>query len=127
MANTYRELLIKAIKYQYPEQIPADVGILPAAFIKYGDELKKLIAKYEDLVGGWWLNYDPDRDMPASYRKGQFTDAWGCVWSNAADGFWSIVTGHPLKTRDDVRAMKTPESDERLLHGIDTLERVCKG
>ena len=112
------ELLIKAIKYQYPEQIPASVGLLPAAFIKYGDKLKKLLAKYENLVGGRYDNYDPERDMPEWYRKGQYTDGWGCVWSNASEGFWSIVTGHPVKTREDIHTMKIPETDEGLPHGF---------
>ena len=43
------ELLVKAMTYQYPEQIPADVGILPAVFIRYGDRIKKLLAKFSGL------------------------------------------------------------------------------
>jgi len=112
------DLLIKAATYQYPEQIPVSVGILPAAFIRYGGRLKELLSKYVDLVGSWYLNYDPDRDMPNSYRKGQFTDEWGCVWSNAAEGFWSIVTGHPIKTREDIHNMKAPDEDVGLPHGF---------
>ncbi|MCL2815880.1 MAG: uroporphyrinogen decarboxylase family protein [Oscillospiraceae bacterium] len=114
----YNELLVKAITYQNPEQIPVHVGILPAVFIRYGDEIKKLIEKYEDLVGNWYLDYDPKRDMPEWYRKGQYADEWGCIWSNEAEGFWSIVTGHPVKTREDVHTMKIPETDEGLPHGF---------
>jgi len=113
-----QELLIKAITYQYPEQIPVSVGILPAVFIRYGDEIKKLIAKYKDIIGDWYLDYEPYRDMPEWYRKGQYTDGWGCIWSNEAEGFWSIVTGHPVKTREDIHTMKIPEGNEGLPHGF---------
>jgi hypothetical protein len=112
------DLLIKAATYQYPEQIPVGVGILPAVFIKYGDDIKKIIAKYEDLLGNWWQNYDPYASMPKSYRKGQFTDAWGCVWSNEFDGQESIVTGHPVKSREDIHIMKAPDGDVGLPHGF---------
>ena len=115
MAN---ELLIKAATYQYPESIPVSFGFLPAVFIKYGDEIKKMIARYEDMLGNWWQNYDPYASMPKSYRKGQFIDPWGCVWSNEFDGQESIVTGHPVKTREDVHTMKIPEGDRWLPHGF---------
>ena len=115
MAN---ELLIKAATYGHPEQIPVGVGILPAVFIKYGEDIRKIIAKYEDLLGNWWQNYDPYASMPKSYRKGCFTDPWGCVWSNEFDGQESIVTGHPVKTRQDVHTMKLPEGNAGLPHGF---------
>ena len=112
------ELLIKAAKYQHPEQLPVLVGILPAVFIKYGDEIKKLIAKYEDLVGNWWKNYDPYRDMSEVFYKGHYTDSWGCIWSNEFEGQSSIVTNNPVKTREDVITMKVPETDDGLPHGF---------
>ena len=115
MAN---ELLIKAATYQYPERIPVSVGILPAVFMKYGDKIRKLTAKYEDLFGNRYENYDPYENLYFSYRKGQFTDAWGCVWSNECDGQESIVTGHPVKTREDVLTMKLPDGDIGIPHGF---------
>ena len=115
MAN---DLLIKAATYQYPERIPVGVGILPAVFIKYGDEVKKIIAKYPDLLGNWWQNYDPYKNLDVSYRKGGYTDAWGCVWSNEFDGMAAIVTGHPVKSREDIHNLKVPEGDVGLPHGF---------
>ena len=111
-------LLIKAATYQYPEEIPIGVGILPATFIKYGDTLKKLLAKYEDWLGDRWQNYDPYDNMPKSYRLGEYIDAWGCVWSNNTEGFEGIVTGHPVKTREDVHNLKIPDADMGFPHGF---------
>jgi len=112
------DLLIKAATYQYPEQIPVGFGFLPAVFIKYGSEVKKIIAKYEDMLGNWWQNYDPYANLSESYRKGGYTDPWGCVWSNEFDGMAAIVTGHPVPTREAVHTMKVPEGDAGLPHGF---------
>ncbi|MCL2815076.1 MAG: hypothetical protein FWD23_10800 [Oscillospiraceae bacterium] len=115
MAN---ELLIKAATWQYPERIPVTCGFLPAVFMKYGDKVKKIIAKYEDLLGGWWQNYDPYANLSESYRKGGYTDRWGCVWSNEFDGMAAIVTKHPVPTRESVHDMRVPEVDDGLPHGF---------
>ena len=116
--DSYKELLIKAATYQYPEQIPVSIGILPAAFIKYGDRLKDITFKYEELFRGGYKNYDPYENLSPSYREGQITDAWGCVWHNTLEGQESIVTEHPVKTRADVHTMKVPDNDAGLPHGF---------
>lgn len=109
--------LIRAMTYGYPEKLPVSVSFLPAARLKYGGELRRLALQYPDIVGA-----PPELGavaMPPSYRKGSFTDEWGCVWSNVAEGMESIVTGHPVKTRADILALKAPENrDGRLPHGF---------
>lgn len=109
--------LIKAMTYGYPEQIPVSVGLLPAAWLKYGGELTRLAADYPDLI-----TRVPEAGrvaIPDSYRYGSFTDEWGCVWSNIQEGMESIVTGHPVKTRADILALKLPPNrDGRLPHGF---------
>ncbi len=112
------DLIIKAINYQYPEQIPIILGFLPAAMKQNGREIRKIAAGYPDLLGDKWLEYDPEKDMPASYRYGGFTDAWGCVWSNEQEGMEAYVTGHPLKKREDIRSFETPKIDDGLHHGF---------
>jgi hypothetical protein len=113
----YGELLIKAATFGSPEEIPVSVGLLPAALIKYGDEIKRLMKKYPELRFSADQNYDPAIHLPASYHEGQFTDGWGCVWSNLQEGMESIVTGHHLPTRESVHTMKVPEGDAGTPHG----------
>ena len=116
--SEYNELLFKAATYDSPEEIPVGVGILPAVFIKYGDAIKKLMGKYPGLRFGVSKDFDPAVHTPASYHEGQFTDAWGCVWSNMQEGMEAIVTGHPLPTRESVHTMKLPQGDAGLPHGF---------
>ena len=117
-SNIYIELLVKAATYKSPEEIPAQVGILPAVFIKYGDAVKKLMEKYPELYFGVNKDFDPAIHTPLSYHVGQFTDDWGCVWSNTEEGMESIVTNHPLPTRESIHTMKVPEGDTGLPHGF---------
>ena len=109
--------LIKAITYDYPEQIPVTAAILPAARLKYGDELRRLIAEYRDILGTRYESTEVS--MAPTYHQGTHVDEWGCVWQNIAEGMDSIVTGHPVKTREDILSLPIPQNrDGRLPHGF---------
>ena len=117
MQNT-DELILKAIKYEGPEEIPVSISILPAAMKEHGEDMKKIIRKYPDLFGQNWMDYDYAKSLPLSYHKGGYTDAWGCVWSNEHEGMESYVTGHPLSHREDILTLKAPDADIGLPHGF---------
>lgn len=117
MQNT-NALIIKALNYDYPEEIPVSVAFLPAVMKKNGEALKEIIRKYPDIVGDYWINYDYDKNLPFSYNYGNFTDAWGCVWSNKQEGMESYVTGHPIPNREDILTLQIPEKDMGLPHGF---------
>ena len=44
--------LIKAIKMQSPETIPVAVGMLPAMWLKYGEELQRIVDEYPQFFNG---------------------------------------------------------------------------
>jgi hypothetical protein len=115
--NRY-DLLIKTATYSYPEEIPVSIGMLPAVFIKHGDAVRKLMEKYPGLEFGQDINYDPVSNMAPSYHEGQYTDPWGCLWSNIEEGMESLVTGHPLPTRESVHTMKVPQTYTGFSHGF---------
>ena len=111
-------LFVKAINYDYPEEIPIQVGCLPAAFLEYGDHLRKIFAKYPEITNPMFAEYDYEKHAPKSFRVGEFTDAWGCVWSNKIEGMEAYVTGHPIKNREDILTFEVPEEDAGLPHGF---------
>lgn len=113
------DLLKKAMLYDYPEQLPVTVGILPAAWQRHGSELVRLIKDYPDLYPNIPDLENLEAITPASYHAGSFADEWGCVWSNIGEGMESIVTGHPIKTREEILDVKIPTNrDGRLPHGF---------
>ena len=102
-------LLLKAMTYDYPEELPVSVGALPAMWKFYGNELVRLASEYPDLIKNIPDIEKLDENMPAAYRYGGYTDEWGCVWSNIEDGMNSIVTSHPVPRREDILTLKVPE------------------
>lgn len=111
---------IRAIKLEYPETIPVGVSILPAAWIKYGEELQKLVDRYPQFFGGRKVDLEHIKDsLHPKYKAGNYVDEWGCVWSNPIDGNDSIVTGHPVKSEEDVFSLQIPPNrDGSIPHGF---------
>jgi len=114
-----KDLLKKAMLYQYPGEIPVSVGVLPAAWLKYGNELKLLISDYPDIFPDVPDLRIIEQEMQESYHYGSHTDEWGCVWENIREGMESLVTGHPVKSRQDILSLEIPENlDGNLPHGF---------
>ena len=109
---------VKAILYQHPETIPVSVSLLPATRQRYGRELQELQARHPLIFGTVIPEDEIKVTMPPSYRAGKRADAWGCVWENVSEGYESIVTGHPVKTREDIPRLAIPEEDIGLPHGF---------
>ena len=103
-------LLTQAMRFESPDTLPVSIGILPAAWLHYGEELQRLIDCYPQFFHGQKTDLEHIKDnMPSSYHAGTYTDEWGCVWTNLKEGNEAIVTGHPVKTEEDIRSLKIPE------------------
>ena len=114
-------LLKQAIRFEHPDTIPVSAGMLPKAWFEYGDKLQKLVDKFPQFFGG--VQVDPEqvrRNLGPSYREGTWTDEWGCVWHNVAEGMEGIVTEHPVRDEDEVFELAIPadRSGTRLPHGF---------
>ena len=112
--------LVEAFRMQSPESIPVSISILPAAWIKYKDELQRLTDQYPQFFHGKKVDYEHIADtLQASYRQGVWVDEWGCEWYNEHTGNEAIVKGHPVKTEEDVFNLKIPENRSgNLPHGF---------
>lgn len=108
---------MKAMLYQRPDNIPVGVGILPAAWIKYREELDGIVSRYPSIFGSPEENRDYDA-VGGTYVTGEHIDAWGCVWSNIKQGMESIVTGHAVPTREAVHTLEAPEKETGFPHGF---------
>lgn len=107
----------KALNFTPPDAIPAAVYFLPAAWMKHRGALDEFFTRYPALFGPAVANRDYDA-VGGTYVVGNHVDAWGCVWSNLQNGMESIVTGHPVPTRESVRQLKAPAVDAGLPHGF---------
>jgi uroporphyrinogen decarboxylase len=109
---------MKAMLYQYPSAIPVSVSILPAAWMKYGDDLAEIAERHPSLFRNFNREGMDYASKPLSYHAGSFTDAWGCRWENVSEGYESIVTGHPVANREDILSLEIPKEDIGLPHGF---------
>ncbi len=109
---------IAAIEMTTPSRIPVSVGILPSAWMKYRDELTAVVKKHPDLFPSVDDARDYDSVWSETYTVGDHVDRWGCVWSNVKQGMEAFVTGHPVKTREEILTLEIPEADGNMKHGF---------
>lgn len=108
----------KSLRFERPEFIPVSVSILPAAWMLHREALDEIVARHPVLFGDQ-VGGDRDYDqVGGTYVQGEHVDVWGCVWSNLHSGMESIVTHHPLPTREAVRTLEMPREDAGLPHGF---------
>ena len=69
---TSKERVIRTLKFENPDKIPVNLWCLPAAKLKYGEALEKVVAE-SDLDIVWALFVDPTED-PRHYCVGSYTD-----------------------------------------------------
>ncbi|MCD6350552.1 MAG: hypothetical protein J7M26_00420, partial [Armatimonadetes bacterium] len=97
--ETVRNFL-KTMCFACPEWIPGNVALMQATWLRYGEELEKIVLEHPRLFPGY--REGSFRDMKLSVRtsKGTWTDAWGVRWQNAADGLDSIPIEEEAPLRD---------------------------
>lgn len=94
---TERENTLRTYDFAGPEWIPTSVGISPATWHKYREELERILVRHPFACGAYEPGSVDFDEFPPTYREGErFTDMWQCVWENAQPGLEGIVTVHPL-------------------------------
>lgn len=104
---------LKVINFDYPEWIPASVSLMPATWIKYGEELEKIVLSHPSLFPDYKKGDYKEKinNLPARYRKGRIKDVWGIVWENIEEGLAGAPVDDlaPLKNWDDLENFKVPD------------------
>ncbi len=117
--SDYHALLMKAMTYDSPEELPVGVGAMPAMWLHYGKEMEYFARQYPDFFSPEATVESVRNSIGGTYHAGEHTDEWGCVWSNMVEGQEAIVTGHPVPNREDILTLEIPKNrDGRLPHGF---------
>lgn len=104
---TSRERVQRAITFGGPDMIPLDCWVLPASFSRHGKKLFDLLKAYpKDIAAAGPL--DENNFIPPSYRKGDYTDAFGCLWHQEFDGFLGKIVKCPIESADDFARYEFP-------------------
>lgn len=87
MAQTSRQVVTRALTFEFPARLPRDLWILPWAEIHYARELKELKQRFPSDFTRPDYSYPPSpRQKGEPNRCGEYTDEWGCVFVNIQDG-----------------------------------------
>jgi len=96
---------LRAAQFEGPGWIPCLIGIYPNVYKQYQVKLDDAITRYQHLFG---LDHGED-EMPwrnenwsgPPYRKGEYINTWGWVWSNLNRGLTGQVFKSPLENGGD--------------------------
>ena len=92
---------LKTIYFDHPEWVPCNVGLMPATWIKYREDLEELTLAHPRIFPGFERgSRDYDAFSNPLYEQGRHTDCWGAVWENIEQGLDSIVVENPLEDWD---------------------------
>jgi uroporphyrinogen decarboxylase len=119
---TSKERVIRTLKFEKPDKIPVNLWCLPAARLKYGEALEKIVAE-SDLDIVWAPFVDPTED-PRHYCVGSYTDVWGSVWNSRQAGIIGEVKTAPLEDFLKVWDYKSPK--DILLSGKNNIAEANK-
>ncbi len=109
----------RAVEFRRPERIPVRVSLMPATWKKYRGDLEAVVLRHPEIFPGFTAgSMDYDRIPGVQYREGTWTDPWGCVWENIAEGLDGVVVGNPLPRREDVAGFHPPPPGAGLPHGF---------
>ena len=102
---------LKAILFDYPEWIPATVGILPAVWFEYGEEIEKVVLSHPSMFPNYKKGSFRNIKLSPEYKKGRFKDVWGITWENLQEGLCGAPVEElaPLKNWDDLESFKFPD------------------
>lgn len=102
---------LKTVNFGYPEWIPATVGILPATWMKYGEELEKLLLDHPTIFPHYNKGYFKKMRLSPEYKTGTWVDVWGITWDNKEEGMCGapLEANAPLRNWADFQSYRVPD------------------
>lgn len=144
-----RERVNRALEFQKPDRVPRDLWVSGGTVLLRPGEVRTVLEKYpadivlpvdpvgpavtavSDIVGGSFgeakrlFQYGSgERARGNPYRRGTYTDEYGCTWQVAEEGLKGVVTESPLSDWGQLETYRPPwEVLERA--NWDDVNRIC--
>ncbi|HUW99803.1 MAG: uroporphyrinogen decarboxylase family protein [Phycisphaerae bacterium] len=101
---------LRAIHFDRPEWTPCHISFLPAAWMKYRENLEALCLEHPRVFPGFRKGgCDFDAVGDPLYEEGRVTDAWGCVWENRQRGLAGAPVTAPLADWSALESYQPPD------------------
>ena len=102
-----RERVIRAIEFKEPDRVPITHATLPGAFLRYGEALEELYARYPsdvlDVGSATFGEYGSQKGVPSR-------DPWGSLWVRYTDEHKGQVVFHPLRDWEKLADYEPPDT-----------------
>jgi uroporphyrinogen decarboxylase len=109
LAQTSREIVTRCLRFEHPERMPRDLWVLPWAEWHYPEMLNKIRQRFPaDFVVTDYLYPPSSRVKGDPYKKGEYTDEWGCVFVNIHQGTIGEVKNPIIEDISDWKSVKPP-------------------
>jgi len=116
---TYRENMLRAIRFERPDYIPVIFSINDSVYFHYEpDAILELLETHPIIAGKHRMRYDlveKSRQKKEAEAKGEtipnhrFFDEYGVEWEEAIDGIRGVVQNHPLADFRKIKDYRLPE------------------
>ena len=80
------ENFFRVINFDYPEWIPVVVGLPPATWFKYGQDLETIVLSHPVLFPNYIKGDFEHIELTRGYQLGRWVDVFGTVWDNVEEG-----------------------------------------
>jgi uroporphyrinogen decarboxylase len=128
MSQSSREIVERAIRFEYPERLPRDQWVLPWADIHYPEALKQIRDRFPSDFKMVEFFYTPSTRVRGDpCKKGSYTDEWGCTFKNLQNGIIGEVKDPILFDIKDWRSVRPPyeQLPENRQSARDEINRLC--
>jgi hypothetical protein len=103
---------LKAMYFDFPEWTPCNVGLMPATWMKYRQDLEELVLSHPRIFPDY-VKGSTDFDFAVLgnplYETGKHTDCWGIVWNNIVRGLDSQPIHAPLEDWNSLAQYRPPD------------------
>jgi uroporphyrinogen decarboxylase len=106
---TPRERAIRSLEFDSPDRAPRHLWTLPGVQSQRADELRAMTEMFpEDFASPPFAYGKAERAQGEPYRRGSYTDEWGCTFEVLEDGVVGEVKTPLLQDWDDLHRVRPP-------------------
>ncbi len=106
---TSRDRVLKSLTFGSPDRAPRHLWSLPGIEMFRAGELARMRSAYPEDIAGAGAPYGRSLKTGGTpYRKGRYTDEWGCLWEVSEDGVVGEVKGPPLAGWSALDSFRAP-------------------
>jgi uroporphyrinogen decarboxylase len=123
--HTSRKMVQDTLEFRSPPRVPRDLWVLPWAQQRFPAELADIRQRYPaDIAGAPAIYPAPLTTQGDPYAVGEYTDEWGCTFTNLHAGVIGEVKKPLIASCDDLSPLVLPM--QRLEFDRETVNAFCR-